>query len=80
MSDNTGIQVSAMSIEKMIAEIHEVIVKHKPAEDELVDAAVKVCQIRYSDKEWGDLSAAIGELIGVLQKAGVRFNNPRIDE
>lgn len=69
-----------MSIEEMIREIHETIVKHKPAEDDLLKAAVKVCQVRYSDEEWDALNEAIGELISVCIKAGADFNNPRIGQ
>lgn len=69
-----------MSIEQMIREIHEVIVKKKPAEDDLLKAAVRVCQVRYSDAEWDVLDTAIGELISVCIKAGVNFHNPRISQ
>ena len=69
-----------MTIEQMLTEVWETIVKHKPAEDALVAAAVKVCQTRYSDAEWEALNEAIGELISVLIKAGVQFNNPRISQ
>ena len=69
-----------MSIEEQIREIHEVICKHKPAEDELMDAAVRVVELRYSDAEWSDLNAAIGNLCNVLVRAGVDFHNPRIHQ
>jgi hypothetical protein len=69
-----------VSLEEQIREIHEVICKHKPAEDDLMEAAVRVVQTRYSDAQWDELNACIGNLCDVLIKAGVRFNNPRISQ
>lgn len=62
----------------MIQEIYETIVKKKPAEDDLLAAAVAVVQVRYSDKEWDALNTAIGDLANICIRAGVQFNNPRI--
>lgn len=45
---------------------------------EVVKAATRVCNVRYSDAEWDELNRAIGELIDALTKLGVNFNNPRI--
>lgn len=67
-----------MSIEDQIREIHDVICKKKPAEDDLMEAAVSVVQIRYSDADWTELKNAISKLCDVLMAAGVQFNNPRI--
>ena len=44
----------------------------------VVLAAKRVCNLRYSDAEWDNLDAAIGELISALQDFGVKFDNPRI--
>ena len=69
-----------MSIEDQIREIHDAIVKHKPAEDALMEAAVRVVEIRYSDAEWGELNTAIGRMCEVLIASGVNFHNPRISQ
>lgn len=54
------------------------ILKLRRLNRELQEAAARVCNVRYSDAEWDELNRAIGELIGILQKQGFVFDNPRI--
>jgi hypothetical protein len=55
------------SVVTWIKEIHETVVKGKPAQDELWRAAKRVVDERYKGKEWDDLSEAILELANVLE-------------
>lgn len=57
------------STEKLIKEIHEVIVEGKAPKNDLIQAAKKVVAIRYdSSKEWEDLKYAIGYMGEILEK------------
>jgi len=53
--------------------------QHAMADYEAIkQAAIKVCQTRYSAAQWEALDAAIGDLVNVLIDHGVEFDNPRI--
>lgn len=49
-----------------------------PSLNTVIEAAKKVCNVRYSDAEWYELNQAISDLIDALQEFGVKFDNPRI--
>jgi len=54
----------------MIKEIHETVVKGKPANDDLLRAAENVVEVRYrGGGEWEELSEAILNLANVLERS-----------
>jgi hypothetical protein len=57
-----------IALEKQVKEIHETVVKGKPADDELLEAAKNVVEERYrSGGEWEDLSQRILELANIIE-------------
>ncbi len=60
-----------LKIFDMVREIHETVVKGKPASDDLLAAAQNVVEVRYrGGGEWEELSEAILNLANVLERSG----------